>query len=169
MPLGQSCHPPQATSPPPGRVSPLKRGPIRQGCVPSMPASPHRAVAGCRPTPHPQATEAYSQGRQSGCPRLRREGKRPPHLSEDRLFQQDKGGRARQEERGLEGPHGREMDAGGLQGQVGQVGPCRAMAGTSGGPRSLLIYHALPHGQGGSWAPLGSTPSHLWAGEEALR
>lgn len=40
MPLGQSCHLPQATSPPPGGVSPLKRGPIRQGCVPSMPAFP---------------------------------------------------------------------------------------------------------------------------------
>lgn len=169
MPLGQSCHLPQATSSPPGGVSPLKRGPIRQGCVPSMPASPYRAVAGCRPTPHPQAMEACSQGRQSGCPRLRREGKRPPHLSEDRLFQQDEAGRARQEERGLEGPHGRGMDAGGLQGHVGQVGPCRAMAGTSGGPRSLLTYHALPHGQGRSWASLGSTPSHLWAGEEALR
>lgn len=148
---------------------PSNGGPSGRAVCPPCLRSPHRAVAGCRPTPHPQAMEACSQGRQRGCPRLRREGKRPPHLSEDRLFQQDKAGRARQEERGLEGPHGRGMDAGGLQGQVGQVGPCRAMAGASGGPRSLLTHHALPHGQGRSWAPLGSTPSHLWAGEEALR
>ena len=78
-------------------------------------------MAGAAPplTPKP---EACSQGRQSESQAL--EG-RPEATSPvgGSSFQQDKGGRAGQEEQGMEGLHGCEMDAEGLQGQVSQVGP----------------------------------------------
>ena len=75
-------------------------------------------------TPKPQRP-AVKEGKVSPRPwrEGRREGQRPPHLWEDLLFQQDKGGRAGQEEQRMEGLHGCEMDAEGLQGQVSQVGP----------------------------------------------
>ena len=75
-------------------------------------------------TPKPQRP-AVKEGKVSPRPwrEDRREGQRPPHLSEDFLFQQDKRGRAGQEEQRMEGLHGCEMDAEGLQGQVSQVGP----------------------------------------------
>ena len=75
-------------------------------------------------TPKPQRP-AVKEGKVSPRPWRagRRAGQRPPHLWEDLLFQQDKGGRAGQVEQRMEGLHGCEMDAEGLQGQVSQVGP----------------------------------------------
>lgn len=115
--------------------------PVCPPCLPSPQSHDWVLSPWCSTPPFTPSMEVCSQEKWNEYPRPQRGSKRPPHLSEDLLSQQDRVGRARHEELGQERPQGCEASAGDCPGQVRQIGPCRATGGVSGGPRSLLTHH----------------------------
>lgn len=143
---GQSCHLLQQPPLPRQGITPLMGAHVAGLCALHA-CLPHRAMTrycphGVPPHPSPQAWRSAVKKNGMNIPGLRGGARgQPPHLSEDLLSQQDRGGRARHEELGQKRPQGCEASAGDCPGQVRQIGHCRATGGVSGGPRSLLTHH----------------------------
>lgn len=162
MPLRTEPSPP-STTPSPWAGHHFSNGGScgRAVCPPCLPSSqshdwvmsPWRSIP-----PFTPSMEACSQRKWNECLRPQRRSKRPPHLPEDLLSQQDRVGRARHEELGQKWPQGCEAGAGDRPGRVRQIGPCRATGVFQEAPGSSSpTTPAL--GQGQDWTPLGTPPA----------